>query len=114
MSAPGGAAAKEGLDVRGVEGSDVVAQGAVEDASAAVIMDKCHRVVFAVHFGFGGGEKFDGTVAGEAGVEFVDGVEGFETAGDGVVGPADVDAESTVRVVASEFGIPTSSGEGRR
>ena len=40
-------------------------------------MNKRHRVIFAVHLGFGGREQFDGTVAGEAGIEFVDGVEGF-------------------------------------
>ena len=47
VGTPGGGAAKEGLDLGCGEGSDVVAEGAVEDASPALIMDKCHRVIFS-------------------------------------------------------------------
>ena len=58
-----------------LEGAEVVAERAVENAAFSGSEDEGHGVRALINFGCGFGEDPDAGIAGEAGVEFVSGFE---------------------------------------
>jgi hypothetical protein len=92
-------------------GAGVVTQDGVEDPAAAVVQDEGHGVDAAVDLGCGVGEDMDGCIARETGVEFIEGFERFEAAGDGMVGVGDLDTKEAMRIVATEVRVPDTTGE---
>ncbi len=88
-----------------------MAQRAVKDPAFAITEDKCHRIIFAVYFRASSSQHIDRAVTGQACVQLIFNLEGFQALCDGMGHISNIDSERPSGIVRPCLWVPDPAGK---